>query len=73
MEKQWEESIAAMAKRDQSLQTVIDTKEKIETQCNENQVSLRVMKAQKNEAEAKLRDKELGKPLIHYIEWILMI
>lgn len=60
MEKQWEESITAMAKRDQSLQAIHDTKDKVQTQLTEHQISLRAMRAQRDDAESKLKEKELG-------------
>ena len=61
MEKQWEESITAMAKRDQTLQITHDSKEKMEVQLTEYSINLNAVKNQRNDSLAELREKDNGK------------
>lgn len=63
MEKQWEESISAMTKRDQTLQAVQNIKEDVQNQLTEHQINLRSIRAQRDQAESRLKDKENGKKL----------
>jgi hypothetical protein len=67
MEKQWEESISAMTKRDQTLQAVQNIKEDVQNQLTEHQITLLSMRSQRDEAESRLKEKEIGKDFIQEI------
>ena len=70
MEKQWEESISAMTKRDQTLQAVQNIKDDVQNQLTEHQINLRTIKAHRDEAESRLKDKENGnKPCFISVIW----
>jgi chromosome segregation ATPase len=58
-EKQWEDALSAMAKRDQTFQSVFDAREKLKEELLDSENSRRVLKIEKEEAEKKLREKEL--------------
>ncbi|KAJ3410013.1 hypothetical protein HDV05_004120 [Chytridiales sp. JEL 0842] len=58
-EKQWEEALSAMAKRDQTFQSVFDARQKLKEELMNSENSKRVLKMEKEEAEKKLKDKEL--------------
>jgi hypothetical protein len=66
MEKQWEESISAMSKRDQSLQAVQDSKDKIQTHYHEMNIHFRELKSQRDEAEARQKEAESGKSWVAF-------
>jgi hypothetical protein len=61
MEKQWEESITAMAKRDQTLQVTHDKKERMEVQLTEYSINLNALRNQRDDSLAELRGKDIGK------------
>ncbi|KND03985.1 uncharacterized protein SPPG_01433, partial [Spizellomyces punctatus DAOM BR117] len=59
LEKNWEDAIAAMAKRDATFQLVEDSKDKMKEKLMGVENEFRVMKAEKMELERNLREKEL--------------
>ncbi|TPX65655.1 hypothetical protein SpCBS45565_g05040 [Spizellomyces sp. 'palustris'] len=59
LEKNWEDAIAAMAKRDATFQLVEDSKDKMKEKLMVAENEFRVMKAEKMELERNLREKEL--------------
>ncbi|KAI8906185.1 hypothetical protein DFJ77DRAFT_477750 [Powellomyces hirtus] len=58
LEKQWEDSLSAMAKRDQTFQAVDSAKTHLATRVREAENALRVLKLEKEEAEKMAREKE---------------
>ncbi|KAI8855305.1 hypothetical protein BC829DRAFT_359323 [Chytridium lagenaria] len=58
-EKQWEDAITAMSKRDVTMQEVDQSREKIHEEFLDSQNIIRVLKIEKEEADKKLKDKEL--------------
>ncbi|KAJ3214334.1 hypothetical protein HDU67_001775 [Dinochytrium kinnereticum] len=58
-EKQWEDAITAMSKRDITMQEVDQSRENIKEEFLESQNIIRVLKIEKGEADKKLKEKEL--------------
>lgn len=61
MEKQWEESITAMAMRDETLQVTHDAKKRMEVQLTEYSINLNALRNQRDDSLAGFREKENGK------------
>ncbi|KAJ3278552.1 Coiled-coil domain-containing protein 40, partial [Borealophlyctis nickersoniae] len=59
VEKQWEEAIAAMAKRDQTFQAVETNRETLKSKLLEAENLVRVLKLEKEEGESRLKEKEI--------------
>lgn len=57
-EKQWDEAISAMSKRDKVLQAIENTKLKLSTENLEMKNVIRVLKLERDETTKKLSDKE---------------
>ena len=60
IQKQWEDAMTAMAKRDEAFQSVNEQKEKARTQLIDSSSNIRVLKLEKEEAEKRLQKSELG-------------
>ncbi|KAJ3186824.1 hypothetical protein HK101_009566 [Irineochytrium annulatum] len=59
VEKQWEDAFSAMTKRDQAFGTVQDYQENLKKQLMEAHNGNRVLKIEREEADKKLKEKEL--------------
>ncbi|KAJ3182075.1 hypothetical protein HDU87_000419 [Geranomyces variabilis] len=59
LEKHWEDSLAAMAKRDQSFQHVETSKQSLASRLLEAENTLRVLRIEKADAEKAAREKDL--------------